>query len=131
MRAATVLLAAFAVIFFSSGLQCRAQIEKNGGELQQQRLNSFTEEEMSILQSLWIGSLPHLPEDSSNVVFDNPDAVQFGKKLFSDVRFSANNKISCATCHKAEVTFTDNEPLAVGISTSTRRSMPLVGLAYF
>ena len=69
MRAATVLLAEFAVIFFSSGLQCRAQIEKNGGELQQQRLNSFTEEEMSILQSLRIGSLPHLPEEPPQMLF--------------------------------------------------------------
>jgi cytochrome c peroxidase len=31
--------------------------------------------------------------------------VQFGKKLFSDTRFSANGKISCATCHKAEIAF--------------------------
>lgn len=132
MRAVRILLAAFAVIFFFSVLQSRAQIEKDGGALlYQQQLNSFTEEEISILQSLWIGSLPRLPEDPSNAFFDNPRAVQFGKKLFSDVRFSANNKISCASCHKAEVTFTDNEPLAIGISTSTRRSMPIVGLAYF
>ena len=74
--------------------------------------------------------MPPLPNDPSNLVSDNPKAVKFGKKLFADPRFSSNGKISCKTCHKPEITFTDNEPLAVGIGTSTRRNMPIIGLAY-
>ena len=69
--------------------------------------------------------------DPSNNVVDNPQAIQLGKKLFSDTRFIANNKISCATCHKAEVAFSDNKPLAEGVSTSARRGMSIIGMAYF
>lgn len=96
----------------------------------QERLHQYSEKEIELLRSLWIGSLPPLPNDPSNLVSDNPKAVKFGKKLFADPRFSSNGKISCKTCHKPEITFTDNEPLAVGIGTSTRRNMPIIGLAY-
>jgi len=97
----------------------------------QEQLHQYSEKEISLLRSLWVGSLPSLPKDPSNNVADNPLAVQLGKKLFSDTRFSANSKISCATCHKAEIAFSDNKPLAEGIGTSTRRNMPIIGLAYF
>jgi cytochrome c peroxidase len=97
----------------------------------QEHLHQYTEKEISLLRSLWVGSLPSLPKDPSNNVADNPLAVQLGKKLFSDTRFSANSKISCATCHKAEIAFSDNKPLAEGIGISTRRNMPIIGLAYF
>ena len=97
----------------------------------QEQLHQYSEKEIELLRSLWIGSLPPLPNDPSNLVSDNPKAVKFGKKLFADPRFSSNGKISCKTCHKPEITFTDNEPLAVGIGTSTRRNMPIIGLAYF
>lgn len=33
--------------------------------------------------------------------------VELGKMLFSDVSLSKNNSMSCATCHKAELAFTD------------------------
>jgi len=97
----------------------------------QEQLHQYSEKEISLLRSLWVGSLPSLPKDPSNNVADNPLAVQLGKKLFSDTRFSANSKISCTTCHKAEIAFSDNKPLAEGIGTSTRRNMPIIGLAYF
>ena len=122
MRLSTAIIPTFLLIFFFCGLSISAQPEKE---------NIFTDEELSILQSLWIGSMPPLPHDPSNNVDENPLAVQFGKKLFSDTRFSANGKISCATCHKAEIAFSDNKPLAEGMGTSTRRGMPIIGVAYF
>ena len=97
----------------------------------QEQLHQYSKKEIELLRSLWIGSLHPLPTDPSNRVSDNPKAVKFGKKLFAEPRFSSNGKISCKTCHKPEITFTDNEPLAVSIGTSTRRNMPIIGLAYF
>ena len=132
MRISKVLVATFVIICFFPDLGSGTPIEKEDAKvLNQQQVNVFSEEEIAVLLSLWIGSLPPLPIDPSNAVVDNPQAVQFGKKLFSDTRFSANNKISCATCHKAEVAFSDNKPLAEGIGTSTRRGMPIIGMAYF
>jgi cytochrome c peroxidase len=132
MRISKFLAAAFVIICFFPGPGSGIPVEKEDSEVpNQKQVNVFSDEEITVLRSLWIGSLPPLPIDPSNAVVDNPQAVQFGKKLFSDTRFSANNKISCATCHKSEVAFSDNKPLAEGIGTSTRRGMPIIGMAYF
>jgi cytochrome c peroxidase len=54
----------------------------------------------------------------------------FGKKLFFEDLFSGNMKVSCATCHRQDYSFTDNLPLSHGMDTTPRRSMPLIGVAY-
>jgi len=91
---------------------------------------AWTDDELATLRSLWIGSLPPLPPDPSNKYSDNPKAAALGKKLFSDSRFSDNNKVSCATCHREDYNFSDNLPLSHGMGTTARRSMPLIGTAY-
>ena len=90
----------------------------------------WSEQEKAILRSLWIGSLGPLPVDPSNKYSDNPRAAALGKKLFFEDKFSGNQKVSCATCHREDYFFTDNLPLSHGIDTTPRRSMPLIGLAY-
>lgn len=42
----------------------------------------------------------------------NPAKVMLGKTLFYDKRLSANNKISCASCHKPELFFSDGLKIA-------------------
>ena len=93
-------------------------------------INSWDQKEISVIRSLWIGSLPPLPKDPSNVFADDPAAIALGKKFFFDSRFSGNLKVSCATCHRPDMSFTDDLPLAHGIGSTTRRSMPLLGVAY-
>ena len=90
----------------------------------------WTDEEIVTLQNLWIGSLPALLPDPSNVYADNPQAAILGQKIFFDPRFSANNEISCATCHKPELMFTDGLPLSIGVGTMDRKSMTIIGTAY-
>jgi cytochrome c peroxidase len=92
--------------------------------------HAWSKEEISVLRSLWIGSLPPPPKDPSNAFADNPKARALGKKLFFDPRFSGNLKVSCATCHRPDMNFSDDLPLAHGMGSTTRRSMPLVGVAY-
>jgi cytochrome c peroxidase len=96
----------------------------------QNDIHSWDPKEISIIRSLWIGSLPPLPKDPSNAHADDPATIALGKKFFFDPRFSGNIKVSCATCHRADVSFTDNLPLAHGMGFTTRRSMPLLGVAY-
>lgn len=93
-------------------------------------LHTWSEDEMTILGSLWIESLPPLPEDPSNRYADDPKAIKLGKRFFFDSRFSGNLKVSCATCHPSNRNFADNLPLAHGMGTTNRRTMPIVGIAY-
>lgn len=86
--------------------------------------------ELGLIRSLWIGSLPPLPLDPSNRYADNPKAITLGKTLFFDQGLSANGRVSCATCHRPAYGFTDDLPLARGMGTTSRRTMPLAGAAY-
>jgi cytochrome c peroxidase len=43
---------------------------------------------------------------------------------------SGNGKVSCATCHIAERDFQDGKPLAQGVGTTARRTMPVAGTAH-
>ncbi len=93
-------------------------------------LHTWNSDEVSTLRALYIGSLPPLPADPSNAYADDPRAVALGKKFFFDGRFSGNMKVSCSTCHPPNDNFADNLPLAHGMGTTTRRTMPLIGVVY-
>ena len=86
--------------------------------------------EIEALKSLWIGSLEPLPGDPTNRFADDPRAAEFGKRLFFDTRLSSNGKVACATCHLPERVFQDGTPLASGVGTTNRRTMPVVAAAY-
>ena len=44
-----------------------------------------------------------------------PERIELGKRLFNDPLLSGNRKRSCATCHKAELAFTDAVPTPMDI----------------
>ncbi len=90
----------------------------------------WTEEERGRIASLSLSSLPPLPPDPSNAVADDPAAAALGKALFFDTRLSGNGRVACATCHVPDRQFQDGTPLAHGIGTTTRRTMPVAGTAY-
>lgn len=90
----------------------------------------WTEEEMEELRGMWIGSLEKLPADPTNLVADDPRAAELGNRLFFDTRLSSNGRVSCGTCHKPEREFQDDTPLAHGVGTTNRRTMPIAGTAY-
>lgn len=90
----------------------------------------WTREELALIQSLSLNALPELPSDPSNAVADNPRAAEFGHQLFFDTRLSANNNISCASCHQPDSSFTDGLPLAVGLGAGERNTPGLLGLSY-
>lgn len=92
--------------------------------------HSWNEAEIAALRGLWIGSLPALPPDPSNIYADDPRAAALGQKLFFDTRFSSNGEVSCGTCHQPELMFTDGLSLAEGVGTTTRKTMTIIGTAY-
>ena len=91
---------------------------------------TWTAEEIAELESMSLSSLDPLPADPTNRFADDPQAAELGRKLFFDTRLSANGKVSCATCHKPDLEFQDGTPLAEGVGTTNRRTMPIAGMAH-
>jgi cytochrome c peroxidase len=50
-----------------------------------------------------------------------PEKIALGEKLFNDVRLSANDKVSCATCHDPKKGFVDHKALPDGITAPKER----------
>ncbi len=121
-KSLSIFIAVFLTIFGAAGLSLAGTEED--------RNISWTGAEIKILKSLWIESLPPLPNDSSNAYSDNAGSALLGEEIFYDSRFSANGKIACSNCHLPTYSFTDDLPLARGMATTGRRSMPFLGLAY-
>ncbi|MBI5436138.1 MAG: c-type cytochrome [Nitrosomonadales bacterium] len=66
---------------------------------------------------------------------DNPmskDKVELGRTLFFDPRLSADNSISCATCHSPQAAFSDNRQvsLGVGLAAGSRNAPTIINRAF-
>jgi cytochrome c peroxidase len=61
-----------------------------------------------------------------------PAKVELGRHLFYDVRLSAKNNVSCASCHRQANAFSDPRRASVGTTgaLTSRNSMSLVNSAY-
>jgi cytochrome c peroxidase len=71
---------------------------------------------------------PSEPTDNRTTV----EKVELGRHLFYDVRLSANNTASCASCHRQELAFTDGRQVGVGSTGehTPRNSMTLANVGY-
>ncbi|MEP2026631.1 MAG: cytochrome c peroxidase [Reichenbachiella sp.] len=60
------------------------------------------------------------------------EGVALGRMLFFDTRLSANNQISCASCHQPELAFSDNKSFSSGHSGQllNRNTPPLFNLTW-
>jgi len=92
--------------------------------------DEWTKDELAVLRSLWIGSLPDLAPDPTNAVADDASAAEFGHRLFFDTRLSANGRVACASCHKPALAFTDGLKKARGLAATARNTPTIVGAAY-
>lgn len=72
--------------------------------------------------------IPALPLDNPLIV----ERVELGEKLFHDPILSANNLVSCESCHSSSFAHSDNRPQSSGIDgqLSRRHSMPIFNLAW-
>ncbi len=87
----------------------------------------LTAEQQAI--ALQLSPLGPGPEDPSNPVFLDPAAARLGQSLFYDPRFSADGKVSCATCHDPQLGWTDGRALAEGLRPLRRHAMGLWNVA--
>jgi cytochrome c peroxidase len=90
----------------------------------------WNDDERAKLASLSLASLDTLKPDPSNRVSEDTAAAKFGRKLFFDTKLSSNGKVACATCHVGTMDFQDGKPLANGVGTTARRTMPIAGTAH-
>ena len=90
----------------------------------------WTSAQLEELRSMSLAELGSLPRDPTNRVADDPRAADLGRRLFFDTRLSSNGLVACSTCHQAERGFQDGIALANGVGTTTRRTMPIAGMAW-
>src|SRR5688572_24744195 len=71
-----------------------------------------------------------LPDQPYNYIAVNNDVATLGRVLFYDTRLSVNNAISCASCHKQSIAFSDNVALSRGFENrlTSRNSLPIQNL---
>ncbi|MEP7294712.1 MAG: cytochrome c peroxidase [Burkholderiales bacterium] len=91
---------------------------------------AWTAEEVALLASLSLDTLPPPAHDPSNAVEGMPAAAALGKRLFSESRLSSNQAVSCATCHAPDRQFQDGLPVGQGVGHGSRRTMPIAGVAH-
>jgi cytochrome c peroxidase len=72
---------------------------------------------------------PPVPADNPML----PAKVELGRYLFYDLRMSVNGEGSCSTCHIQKYGFTNQLPVAIGVTSQAhpRRVMPLANVAWF
>lgn len=72
--------------------------------------------------------IPDLPQDNPLI----EERVALGRKLFNDTALSKDGTISCASCHNAQIAFSDSVEFSRGVErrTGTRNAMPLFNLAW-
>ena len=78
-----------------------------------------------------------MPGEFPNIVYptDNaytPERWELGKMLFYDNRLSIDSSISCASCHKSELAFSDDVATSLGVKQrpGTRNSPSIANVAY-
>lgn len=59
----------------------------------------WSEADLALVRSLALEALPPVPADPSNRVAGDPRAVNLGRAIFFDPRFSATGEVACASCH--------------------------------
>jgi cytochrome c peroxidase len=93
------------------------------------RNDGWTAEEIAKISDLSLRRLEALAPDATNRFADDEGAAALGRELFFDSRLSANGSVSCASCHQPNRDFQDSMPLAHGVGTTNRRTMPIAGTA--
>jgi len=71
---------------------------------------------------------PAVTRDPSNRVSGSSDAIDFGRRLFSDGALSRSGYIGCVTCHQPDRALTDLRPRAHGMADVDRNTPTLANL---
>ncbi|MEB8431350.1 hypothetical protein OO007_03860 [Cocleimonas sp. KMM 6892] len=91
--------------------------------------NSWSDKDIQQISAFTLKKLQPVKDPSNKYLLDK-NVISLGEKLFSDTRLSSNKKISCASCHIKEKSFTDNHNLAVGLQKGFRNTPTLLNSAH-
>ncbi|MES2863167.1 MAG: cytochrome c peroxidase [Bacteroidota bacterium] len=73
----------------------------------------------------------YITKDNSGLNSISNKGATLGRVLFYDKKMSANNTVSCSSCHKQEVAFGDNLVASTGVNGTTgRHSMRLINTRF-
>ncbi|MGB3801655.1 MAG: cytochrome c peroxidase [Lewinella sp.] len=91
-----------------------------------------------IVCGLACGEEPNSTPEFAGILYppDNPQTdagVELGRQLFFETALSADSTISCGSCHRPELAFTDGRKLALGMEgrKGTRNTLGLTNIGYF
>jgi cytochrome c peroxidase len=90
----------------------------------------FTLLRCHVSQEVSLRPLGELPHPADNPI--SAEKIALGKEFFFDKRLSIDESISCATCHKPGLAFTDGLPVSAGVlgRHSARNSPTLLNAAF-
>jgi cytochrome c peroxidase len=71
---------------------------------------------------------PPVTRDPSNRVSGDPYAIDLGRRLFFDVRFSPNRYVACVACHQPDRAFTDTLARGHTLAPVDRNTLSLANL---
>lgn len=76
-------------------------------------------------------NFPPMPQPEDNIATEA--GVRLGRFLFYDPILSIDSTISCSSCHKQELYFTDGRAVSIGVDglTGRRSAMSLVNVGYY
>lgn len=57
---------------------------------------------------------------------EDKERARWGRKIFFDTSFSANNQVACASCHAPAKSFTDGNSTARGLETTAKNSPTII-----
>lgn len=73
----------------------------------------------------------YITKDNSGLNSITDKGATLGRVLFYDKKMSADNTVSCSSCHKQEVAFSDNSVSSTGVNGTTgRHSMRLINTRF-
>jgi cytochrome c peroxidase len=101
---------------------------------------SISQPQLPVVPFNYSGAYPGylLPamQQNDNTPADNPitnNGATLGRVLFYDKHLSKNNTISCGSCHKPSVSYSDNLSFSLGFEGgfTSRSSMQLINVRYY
>ena len=90
----------------------------------------LTDAEIALVESLSIRSLQPPPPSPSNRVADDQAAAELGHHLFFDPGLSRDGSVACASCHIADLYFTDGRATSRGLGQTSRNAPTVVAGAH-
>ena len=136
-RSATLMWAMLALIFLTGCI-----VFREGGPLEPDRLNEDDDPILSAmdraqLEAQVLARFEPLdaaaqPPSPTNRVADDLAAARLGKRLFFDPAMSADQTVSCASCHPTGVNFSDPAPVSTGVfgRVGTRHAPSVMNLGF-